>query len=318
MAEPVGLVAGPAPRVLLAPGSSAFAADAVRQGGGQLVGEDEAIDALVWWDFEIDGLGREVGAHPDVRWVQLPMAGVDHVFQQGIFSGPQANGIVWTCAKGSYAQPVAEHALCLALAGLRRFPGRARSRSWGTPDGISLFDRAVTILGAGGITRELLALLAPFRVQATVVRRGTAPFEGAVRTVTSADLHLALEDALVVFVALALSPETEHIIGPAELAVMREDAWLVNVARGRHVDTPALVKALQEERIGGAAVDVTDPEPLPDGHPLWTMPNCLITPHSADTPEMCRPLLAERIRENVQRFASGRPLVGTVDLTAGY
>ena len=132
------------------------------------------------------------------------------------------------------------------------------------------------------------------------------------------DLRLALEDALVVFVALALSPETEHIIGPAELAVMREDAWLVNVARGRHVDTPALVKALQEERIGGAAVDVTDPEPLPDGHPLWTMPNCLITPHSADTPEMCRPLLAERIRENVQRFASGRPLVGTVDLAAGY
>ena len=99
---------------------------------------------------------------------------------------------------------------------------------------------------------------------------------------------------------------------------MREDAWLVNVARGRHVDTPALVKALREDRIGGAALDVTDPEPLPDGHPLWTMPNCLVTPHSADTPEMCRPLLAERIRQNVERFASGRPLVGTVDLVAGY
>ena len=318
MPGPAGLVAGRAPRVLLAPGSSDFAADAVRQGGGQLVGEHDAVDALVWWDFEIDGLGQAVRAHPDVRWVQLPMAGVDHVFQAGIFSGPQANGIVWTCAKGSYAQPVAEHALCLALAGLRKLPERARARSWGTPDGVSLYDRSVTILGGGGITRELLALLAPFRVHATVVRKGMAPVEGAERTVTTTDLHPALASALVVFVALALSPETEHIVGEPELAAMSEDAWLVNVARGRHVDTGALVKALREGWIGGAALDVTDPEPLPDGHPLWTMPNCLVTPHSADTPEMCQPLLAERIQQNVQRFGTGRPLLGTVDLAAGY
>jgi phosphoglycerate dehydrogenase-like enzyme len=321
--EPTGLVAGPdpgrpGPRVLLAPGHSEFAAAAVRDGGGQLVGEDDSIDALVWWDFEIDGLAEAVHARPDVRWVQLPMAGVDELFEARIFSGPQADGIVWTCAKGSYAQPVAEHALCLALAGLRRLPERARARSWGTPDGISLYDRCVTILGGGGITRELLGLLAPFRVHATVVRKGKAPVEGAERTVTSADLGSVLADALVVFVALALSPETEHIVGEAELAAMGQDAWLVNVARGPHVDTEALVEALQQGRIGGAALDVTDPEPLPDGHPLWTMTNCLVTPHSADTPEMCRPFLAQRIKENVERFASGLPLVGTVDIAAGY
>jgi phosphoglycerate dehydrogenase-like enzyme len=321
--EPTGLVAGPglgtpSPRVLLVPGPTEFAAAAVRAGGGQLVGENDPIDALVWWDFELEGLADAVHAHPDVRWVQLPIAGVDELFEGGMFSGPHAAGIIWTCAKGSYARPVAEHALALALAGLRKLPERARARSWGIQEGTSLYDRPVTILGGGGITRELLGLLAPLRAHPTVVRRREGPVEGAERTVTTADLPSALAGSLVVFVALALSPETEHIIGEAELAAMGPDAWLVNVARGRHVDTPALVEALKEGRIGGAALDVTDPEPLPDGHPLWTMPNCLVTPHSADTPEMCRPLLAERIKENVERFAAGLPLVGTVDISAGY
>jgi phosphoglycerate dehydrogenase-like enzyme len=92
----------------------------------------------------------------------------------------------------------------------------------------------------------------------------------------------------------------------------------VNVARGRHVDTDALVAALDRGQIGGAALDVTDPEPLPDGHPLWTQPRCIITPHTADTPEMTRRPLALRIRENVARFAAGERLLGLVDPVAGY
>ncbi len=99
---------------------------------------------------------------------------------------------------------------------------------------------------------------------------------------------------------------------------MDETAWLVNVARGGHVDTDALVSALTGGTIAGAALDVTDPEPLPDGHPLWDIPNCIITPHTADTIEMVRPLLAERIRTNVGRFAAGQDLVGLVDPEAGY
>ena len=99
---------------------------------------------------------------------------------------------------------------------------------------------------------------------------------------------------------------------------MDESAWLVNVARGPHVDTDALVAALRAQAIAGAALDVTDPEPLPDGHPLWDLPNCLITPHTADTIEMVMPLLAERIRTNVARFAAGQELVGLVDADAGY
>ena len=96
------------------------------------------------------------------------------------------------------------------------------------------------------------------------------------------------------------------------------DAWLVNVARGRHVDTDALVASLTAGPIAGAALDVTDPEPLPDGHPLWDLDHCIITPHTADTIEMIMPLLAERIRTNVARFAAGEELVGLVDTDAGY
>jgi phosphoglycerate dehydrogenase-like enzyme len=90
------------------------------------------------------------------------------------------------------------------------------------------------------------------------------------------------------------------------------------VARGRHVDTGALVAALTEGSIGGAALDVTDPEPLPDGHPLWQLERCIITPHTADTAEMTQPLLARRIRDNVTRFSAGQPLIGVVDPDLGY
>jgi phosphoglycerate dehydrogenase-like enzyme len=305
--------------VVLGPRHDDYALEAVRQGGGQVVGGDsDAADALVWESFTDDGLLDTLGAHPGIRWAQLPMAGVEHFFEAGVFRNPQANGLTWTCAKGSYARPVAEHALLLALAGLRQLPERARACSWGRQAGISLFDAHVTILGGGGITTELLALLAPFGVHATVVRKGADPVAGAERTVPSTELHSVLPPALVVFVALALTPETVRIISAPELGLMSPETWLVNVARGRHVDTAALVTALQQGRPGGAALDVTDPEPLPDGHPLWSLPNCLITPHSADTAEMIRPLYAERIRQNVERFASGQPLIGLVDTAAGY
>ena len=132
-------------------------------------------------------------------------------------------------------------------------------------------------------------------------------------------LHDVLPDALVVVLALALTPETTgHHRGPPSSTLMGGGAWLVNVARGRHVDTDALVDALTAGSIGGAALDVTDPEPLPDGHPLWDLPNCIITPHTADTIEMVMPLLADRIRTNVQRLGAGEPLVGLVDAAAGY
>src|SRR5207302_7524225 len=115
----------------------------------------------------------------------------------------------------------------------------------------------------------------------------------------------------------ALTPATAGIVGEAELAAMPDHAVLVNVARGPHVVTDDLAAALQSGTIGGAGLDVTDPEPLPDDHPLWTAPNCIVTPHTGNTPDMARPLLAARITENVRRFAAGEPLIGVVDPEAG-
>jgi phosphoglycerate dehydrogenase-like enzyme len=297
------------------PDASESVNNAIREGGGQPVATSDAADGLVWLSpRDIDGLRATLAATSSIRWVQLPFAGVERLAAAGVFDPAWT----WTCAKGAYAEPVAEHALMLALAGLRVLRRRITARSWGKAAGLSLFDEPVTILGGGGIATSLLSLLAPFRARVTVVRRNPDPLDGAVRTVPQDDLHEALEGARCVFVALALTPQTERIIGADELSIMPADSWLVNVARGRHVDTDALVAALDSGAIGGAGLDVTDPEPLPDGHPLWEQARCIITPHTADTWEMVDQMLAARIRENVVRFAEGQPLLGVVDPQAGY
>jgi phosphoglycerate dehydrogenase-like enzyme len=292
----------PAPRIAVGPQHASFATDAVAAGGGTLV------------DVTEEPVADQVKAAASVRWVQLPFAGVEKVLAFGLIDHDH----IWTCAKGSYAEPVAEHALALSLAGLRHLRTRIEARSWGRAAGTSLYDQKVTILGGGGITSMLLEQLAPFRVEATVVRRKAEPMPGAARTASVEDLDAVLPGSLVVYLALALTPATTGIIGARQLELMDETAWLVNVARGAHVDTDALVAALGSGSIAGAALDVTDPEPLPDGHPLWELPNCIITPHTADTIEMIMPLLAERIRTNVVRFAAGEELVGLVDPDAGY
>ena len=202
---------------------------------------------------------------------------------------------------------------------LRLLPDRVRAHTWGSPGGTSLHGAKVAILGGGGIARELLRLLEPFDVKATVVRRQAEQVAGSHATVTLDGLDEALGGALVVFVAMALTPETRHVIGRSQLKRYgrRMRGWSMS-ARGGHVDTDALVDALHAATIGGAALDVTDPEPLPDGHPLWGAPNCIITPHTADTWEMVVPLLAARIRDNVTHFVAGQPLEGVVDPVAGY
>jgi len=301
-------------RIAVGPYRAESVDDAIRAGGGLPVAADAAADGLVWLaPRDTAGLARALEV-TGARWIQLSSAGVERTAAAGLLDRSR----LWTCAKGAFAEPVAEHALMLALAGLRMLPERVLAHSWGKPGGVSLYDERVTILGGGGITASLLDLLAPFRVAATVVRRSGDPVPGAAHTVPTDRLTDALATAKVVFVALALTPETERIIGAAQLDAMRADAWLINVARGRHVDTGALVAALDNGSIAGAALDVTEPEPLPDGHPLWKQPRCIITPHTADTLEMIERPLARRIQENVARFAAGEPLVGAVDPTAGY
>jgi phosphoglycerate dehydrogenase-like enzyme len=303
-----------APRVAIGPTLDTLAEGAVRAAGGVPARPDSAADALVWLAPRDTAGLRAALAATAARWVQLSSAGIELTAAAGLLDHDR----VWTSAKGVYADLVAEHAVALALAGLRQLPVRIVARTWGMPGGDSLFDEPVAIIGAGGITASLLRLLAPFRVSGTVVRRGSAPMPGAARTRPATELVAAVRDAKVVFLALALTPETERIIGAPQLAAMRPDAWLVNVARGRHVDTAALVAALAAGSIAGAALDVTDPEPLPDGHPLWAQQQCIITPHTADPAELSDPAFAGRVRENVARFAAGQPLLGVVDPEAGY
>lgn len=286
-----------------------FLVDAVRAGGGVVVPPSEA-QGIVWTSpRDAHDLRALLAAHANIQWVQLPWAGIEP------FVDVLDRHHVWTAGQGVYAEPVAEHALALALAGLRDFKRRATATSWQKPSGLSLMDGRVTIFGAGGIARCLVHLLAPFRARITVVRRRPEPFENA-RVLPFEARVDAVSDADVVVLAAPLTNLTRRCVDTKVLAAMKKTAWLVNVARGGLVDTDALVDALERRAIGGAALDVTDPEPLPEGHPLWKL--ALITPHVGNTPEMAVPLLSERVRENVRRFAAGAPLLGVVDVEAGY
>jgi phosphoglycerate dehydrogenase-like enzyme len=301
--------------VAVVPSEASWAVDAIRRGGGEPVRLDQEPLGLVWTDAgAVEELRDVVRGHPEISWVQLPMAGIEQVAEAGVLDHRRQ----WTSAKGAYAEPVAEHALALLLAGLRYLPERARAHSWGQPAALTLFDQPLTIVGGGGITVALLHLLKPFRARVTVVRQRAEPVAGATTTVTSARLHETLPGARGAVLTLALTPQSRRLISRKELEAMDKQAWLVNVARGALVDTGALVEALRSRQIGGAALDVTDPEPLPTGHPLWDLSNCLITPHTADTEQMTQPLLADRIAENVRRLATGRELVGRVDPNLGY
>ncbi|HEY2331711.1 MAG TPA: NAD(P)-dependent oxidoreductase [Acidimicrobiales bacterium] len=304
-----------APRVALLPTDSRqWLADAITAGGGRRVDVDEA-DVLVWTDPDApEALSTVLAEHPDIRWVQLPWAGVEP-YVATIRAHPERT---WTCAKGAYAEPVAELALTLLLAGFRGLGTYARTASWGPPLGHNLTGTRVVVAGGGGIAESLLRLLAPFECQVTVVRRRPQPMLGAATVVGLDDLDAALDGADALVLALALTAETDGLVGRRRLGLLADHAWLVNVARGRHVVTDDLVEALRDGRLGGAGLDVTEPEPLPAGHPLWSMSNVLITPHVGDTPEMAVPLLSARVGDNLRRWADGRPLVGAVDPAGGY
>lgn len=302
--------------VAVAPGPgppAAVVAEAVAAGGGALAAPEDA-EVLVWTDaFRVDALQELLAGAAGIKWVQLPFAGIEN------FVSLIDDRLLWTCTKGAYSEPVAEHALALGLAGLRQLGVRARARSWGKPAGRRLMGERVVIVGGGGIAQALIRLLGPFGVDVTVVKRSPGTVEGASAVVVGREgLRDALPGAALVVLALALTPETVGIVGAAELERMDADAWLVNVARGPHVVTDDLVAALAAGTVGGAALDVTDPEPLPDGHPLWDLDNCLITPHVSNTWEMAEPLFAERVRANLVRYGRGEPLLGVVDPALGY
>ena len=286
--------------------------EAVIAGGGHIV-EPADASAIVWTAArDASGLREILDAHGHLEWVQVPFAGIEN------FVPILDDDRIWTCGKGVYAEPVAEHALALALAGMRHVATYSRASQWTGPAGRNLLGAAVTIVGGGGITESLVRLLKPFKCNITVVRRTVENIDGVDTVVGQENLVDALVGADVVFLALSLTPETVGLIGKPELEVMEPHAWIINVARGGHIVTDDLVWALENNVIGGAGLDVTAPEPLPEDHPLWTLPNCIITPHVGNTPEMAVPLLSARITENVKRFINDEDLIGLVDVRNGY
>lgn len=292
------------PTVHVAPEPDPDVEAAVRAAGGE-VGPLEQADGLVWLDPDPEAFPAPLPER--VRWVQLPSAGVEQ------WLGRIDRERRWTTAAGAFGRPVAEHALALMLAGTRRLHEFARATTWTRLPIAELAGSTVLVVGTGSIGRALIELLEPLRVEVLAVTRrgrdGTLPVER---------LGEALPRAGFVVLAAPATPETRHLIGADELAAMREDAWLVNVSRGSLVDTDALVAALAEGSIAGAALDVTDPEPLPDGHPLWSQPRALITPHVANPDVTLRRDLAGLVGEQVRRLVAGEELLSPVDLDAGY
>ncbi len=288
--------------------------EAVVAGGARLASAEEA-SALVWAD---PARASEVAAYvermPHLGWVALPFAGIEPYL-------PAVRGrtdLVWTCARDVYSRPVAEHAIGLAVAGLRNTVGYARTDSWSAQVGTMLVDGRITIFGGGGIAREIISLLQGWRCDITIVKRTASNVPGATRVVEQSEALDAVRDADAVILALPLTEETRHIANAQLFDAMPPHCWLVNVARGGVVDHQALTEALRSGVIGGAALDVTEPEPLPSNHPLWGISNAVITPHVGNTPEMGIPLLAAFIERNVASWVSGSEPEGQIDPIAGY
>ncbi len=287
-------------------------AAAVASAGGHLVPFEDA-EVLVWDDpGAADDFPEIIRSCPKVKWVQLPWAGIEP------FLPHLDHTHIWTSGKDVYSRPVAEWIVTALLTAFRDFHLFVGAKSWPLQSGRNLLGSSITVVGAGGITGSLIELLGPWDVNVTVVRRRGLPFDGAHRTLSSDRLTEAVSEADAVVVAAALTDATRGIINRHIFDAMRSDSWLINVARGAHVVVPDLEDALRSGSIAGAVLDVTDPEPLPDRHPLWAFDNCIITPHVGNTPEMGLPLLAERVANNTRNWLNGLPLAGVVDVDAGY
>jgi phosphoglycerate dehydrogenase-like enzyme len=305
------------PKVAILPSSTDDIERAVTEGGGSVV-EIQSAEALVWTDPRNPQELKEILETSDVEWVQLPFAGIETFFAAGVID-PE---LTWTCAKGIYGPACAEHALALMLAAARRIHIHARAESWSrlgldSPE-FRLEGKTVVVVGTGGIGSALVPMVRPLGLRVIGVNRSGRALEGAERTIAVDELDSVLPESDFVVVAAAYTDATHNLFDGSKFAVMGPHTWIVNVARGGLIDTDALVAALMAQDIGGAALDVTDPEPLPDGHPLWGLENCLITPHVANTWAMGLTELPGLVRRNVAARRAGTRMEGLVDPQLGY
>lgn len=263
--------------------------------------------------------GMEVAIQPlaamsSVRVVQTLSAGIDHV-EPGLASLPA--GVRLCNAKGVHEASTAELALALVLASLRGIPGFVRGQDaedWRAGFYPALADKSVLIVGYGSIGAAIEDRLAPFECArvARVARSARTTERGEVRALT--DLPALLPDADVVILSTPLTERTKGLVGADFLSRMKDGALLVNVARGPVVDTKALIAEVESGRIT-AALDVTDPEPLPAGHPLWHLPGVLISPHVGGSTSAFMPRAKRLLAAQITAFAAGAPLRNVVVTT---
>ncbi len=235
---------------------------------------------------------------PNLRLVLLPSAGFEHAL-------PLIPEHVALCnGRGVHSTGTAELALALILASQRGLVDAAaaqREGRWMNPELSSLADRRVLVVGAGSVAEAIVARLRPFEVEITVVARTAR--DG----VHGADeLPALLADADVVVLAIPYSPATHHLLDAAALAALPDGALVVNMARGRIIDQDALLAELQSGRLR-AALDVTDPEPLPSDHPLWRAPNTLVTAHQGGNSDATYPRVAALLRRQLEHLIAGEP-----------
>jgi phosphoglycerate dehydrogenase-like enzyme len=249
-----------------------------------------------------------------LRWLQMLTQGFENAQAQGVPAG-----VTVTNAGDAYSPAVAMHAVALLLAVQRRFPAMVASQikgEWNRAMSGAMTSPAggtVAICGFGSIGQEIARLLRAFGARVIALTRSARPHALADESLPIGRLREVLRRVDAIVLALPLDASTRHLISAGELALFRKTAVIVNISRGGIVDTTALVEALQSGTIAGAGLDVTDPEPLPAGHPLWTAPNLLVSPHVAGAVgKVGFDRLADVAAGNVERFLAGEPLAHVV------
>ena len=262
---------------------------------------------------------------PQVRWIQMPSAGVAPCLEMGL----EDRHVTVTNAQRLYGPQIAEHALAMILAFSRRLPelfAFQQRGEWGQ-DGLrlggtgswELTGKTLFVVGLGGIGTELARRAHALGMRVVATRNSSREGPDFVDYVGLSDeLHALAGEADVIVSAVPLTPATTGMYDAAFFEAMNPEGYFINVGRGESVVTDDLVEALRVGQLAGAGLDVFDPEPLPAGHPLWAMPNVIITPHSASTSDVASGRQFILQRENLRRWVAGEPLLSVVDLRRGY
>jgi len=252
-----------------------------------------------------------------VQWVHTLSAGVDKVLFPELIESP----VPLTNGRGAFKDGLAEFALASMLyfaKDLRRLVRNQEAGRWEQFDVVFLRGQVLGIVGYGEIGRESARLAHALGMQVVATSRRGANPAGTARIYPLEQLRDMLSVCDYVLIATPLTPETKGMIDEAELSAMKNSAVIVNVGRGPVIVEAALVSALEQKRIRGAALDVFDREPLPDGHPFWRLDNVLLSPHSADHTIGWEQLAMRIFVDNFERFRNGQPLTNVVDKKAGY